>query len=249
MVLERIFSALSDHCNVDGGTVGSILFAAEKTGSEQLIDTAHDLITPDSVLMYGTRGRPAGLNKHIKGIAQAFRRPQAREDLPLSIGGVWKADLFVGATDTDRWVGTTVKINADHLEGARGLRIGIVPAKHGKTDLPHLDDSRNLVVCPLLHDGDFMQIFYEAWTIVQQFLTVDARMPKEVALPRPPTRQVARLLAERREFPVLDVVSALYPLAQPELLQTEERQAHLVLTHGAEAEVQSVVAPFPLGDT
>lgn len=88
-----------------------------------------------------------------------------------------------------------------------------------------------------------MEVFYEAWVIVQQFLEADANMPREVALPRPATRQVARLLADRREFPVLDVIDALAPLAQPELLETEEQTAQLVLTRGETTEVQAVVAP------
>jgi hypothetical protein len=243
MVQERVDHALTKLCNVPGSDLDSILFAAEKSGSEQLIDTARDLVTSQSQLMYGTRGRPASLQKHIEGIAQAFRRPAARAALPYSISGVWKADLIVGKTDSDKWVGTSVKINPDHLEGAKGLRIGIVPVREGENDLPFKDERRNLVVCPLLHDGNFMQVFYEAWLTVQQFLAADAKLPKEVAVPRPASRQLARLLAERCEFPVVDVVEALGPIAQPELLATRERKAQLVLTRGAETDVQSVLAP------
>lgn len=145
MVLERIESALH-LCRVPGEAFDSILFAVEKTGSEQLIDTARELITSESRLLSGTRGRPARLHRHIEGIARAFRRPAARDPLLYIISGVWKADLFLGATDTDRWVATTVKVNADHLEGARGLRLGVVPVRQGTTDAPHLDERRNLIV-------------------------------------------------------------------------------------------------------
>jgi hypothetical protein len=101
MVLERVERGLQ-LCNVRGDELDSILFAVEKTGSEQLIDTARDLVTPESLLLAGSRGRPAQLQRHIDGIAQAFRRPAARDALPYSISGVWKADLFLGATDSDR---------------------------------------------------------------------------------------------------------------------------------------------------
>lgn len=242
MVQERVRQALT-LCRVPGDAMASILFAAEKTGSEQLIDTARDLVTPESRLLSGTRGQPALLQRHIDGIARALRSPRARATLPASISGVWKADLFIGATDTDRWVATTVKVNAAHLEGARGLRLGIVPVRQGETDAPHVDDRRNLIVCPLLYDGDFMQLFYEGWVIVQQFLAADAQLPREVALPDPVSRYVASLLVDRRDFPVLDVVAALLPLAQPELLETTERQAELILERGEETEVQAVVAP------
>src|SRR5205814_700108 len=102
-----------------------------------------------------------------------------------------------------------VKVNPRALEGARGLRVGIVPASHTETDAPYLDEQRNLIVCPLLHDGDFMQIFYEGWQVVQAFLDADGRMPSEVALPRPPMREAARMLADRREYAVLEVHDAL----------------------------------------
>lgn len=45
MVLDRVDSALK-LCSVPGNALDSILFAVEKTGSEQFIDTAIDLITP-----------------------------------------------------------------------------------------------------------------------------------------------------------------------------------------------------------
>jgi hypothetical protein len=119
----------------------------------------------------------------------------------------------------------------------------VVPVKQGTKDKPYKDEKRNLVVCPLLHDGSFMETFYEGWVIVQAFLAADARMPKEVDLPRPPTRQVARMLADRRDFPVVDVVEALGNFAQPELLETTEQTADLILTRGDETEVRSVLAP------
>lgn len=245
MVQERISDALTRLCGIGGDQLGSILFAAEKTGSEQLIDTARELVTPESRLMSGSRGQPAKLKKHIEGIAQAFRRPRAREALPYSISGLWKADLFLGMTDSDRWVGTTVKSNPRDLEWARGLRVGIVPATHTDADVPFLDERRNLVVCPLLYDGNFMQVFYEGWQVVQAFLASDAQLPSAVALPRPPWRAVAQMLVDRREFSVLEVVEALAPLAQPELLETEEQTAEVVFTREAPVEMQTVITPEP----
>lgn len=129
--------------------------------------------------------------------------------LPSSIAGVWKADLFLGKTDSDRWVATTVKSNPSGLESARGLRVGIVPATEAGTDSPFMDDKRRLAVCPLPYEGSFMETFYKGWEIVRFFLAEDAKLPREAALPRPPARHVARLLDERREFPVVEVVDHL----------------------------------------
>jgi len=142
-------------------------------------------------------------------ISGAFRNRKTRLALPWSIRGLWKADLFVGFTDSNRWVATTIKINPASLEGAAGLRIGIVPTKQGGTDRVRRDDDKNLVICPLHHDADFMQTFYECWRIIQAFLEADATVPREVSLPNPAHREVARILAERREFTVLEVIDAI----------------------------------------
>lgn len=245
-VVERVYDAMNK-CSVPGNVTSSILFGAEKSGALNLIDTAKERLTEDSRLLYGTRGRPAKLKRHIDSLASAFRRQTSRDSLPWSISGLWKADLFIGNTDSDRWVATTVKINPTQLEGARGLRIGIVPAREGRSDLVQVDESKNLVVCPLPYDQDFVEIFYQGWQVVQQFIAADATVPKEVALPRYAERQVARYLAQRREFPVVDVIEALGPLAQPELLQTEEQSAVLINRRESEHEIETgaVLAPMP----
>jgi hypothetical protein len=229
LVLERVDEVLTSYCRIDGTRLESILFGAEKTGSQRLIQTAKELLTPDSRLMVGTRGQPARLRRYIEIAAREFRNPKkGTTALPSSISGLWKADLFLGKADADRWVATTVKINPAHLEGAKGLRVGIVPATGGQ-DAPQRDEDRNLIICPLPYDGAFMEVFYRGFSVVQQVLRADAKMPREVALPNSADRQVARLLVERRNFPVLDVVDVLDPLAQPELLVTDEVDPELVV--------------------
>ncbi|AEB47987.1 hypothetical protein [Micromonospora maris] len=245
-VAERVYDALA-FCKVPGEDVGSILFGAEKAGSQQLIDTAADLLTDDSSLLSGSRGRPVKLKKHLTAAAAAFRRKGIVSALPQSISGLWRADLFLGSPSTDYWVGTTVKINPATLQGDRGLRIGVIPASQGKSDKIRKDEKRNLILCPLPYDGSFVETFYLAWEVVTAFLAADAQVPKEVALPRPAARTVARYLADRREFPVLDVVEALDTLAQPELLQTETTAAGVILSGGTSSVVEttSVLAPAP----
>ena len=241
-VLERISDATKlCKCNA-ASTPKSILFGLEKSGTQQLIDTASNILTNDSRLLYGTRGQPVKLRKHLSGIAGAFRKPQAASALPYSIRGLWKADLFVGFSDEERWLATSVKINPLQLEGARGLRIGIVPTKQGKSDAVRRDEDKNLIICPLSHDQDFMQIFYEGWRLVQAFIKADARIPKEIMLPSPVEREVARILAERREYPVLDVIEAIESFGQPNLLQTNETQVGLTALSG-EPVIDMVVAP------
>jgi hypothetical protein len=101
-----------------------------------------------------------------------------------------------------------VKINPSALEPAKGLRFGIVPTR-GDHDSPFKDDERNLVVCPLPWDGDFMDIFYRAWWAVLYFIEADAREPRAGRLPYPAQRQIVQLLEAHRDAPVLEVIEAL----------------------------------------
>jgi hypothetical protein len=240
-VVERISDAIR-LCNIRPKDMKSILFGMEKTGAIQLIDTAHNILTDKSRVLAGIQGQPAKLRHRLNLLASAFRRPTTRLALPWSIRGLWKADLFVGSTNTQQWVGTSVKINPAQLEGAAGLRIGIVPTRAGRSDKVHLDDGRGLVICPIHHDQDFMQIFYEGWRIVQAFLKADAKIPKEVFLPRPIDREVCKILTERRELPVVDVIEALAVFSQPELLATDEKKVGLESLQGV-AETGTLIAP------
>ncbi len=56
-VQERVADALR-LCKVPGSAQASILFGAEMTGKQQLIDTAEGLLTADSRLMPGSVGQP-----------------------------------------------------------------------------------------------------------------------------------------------------------------------------------------------
>ncbi|NOT42861.1 MAG: hypothetical protein HOP13_20470 [Alphaproteobacteria bacterium] len=241
-VLERINDATA-LCNVPGGTPRSILFGLEKTGSQQLVDTARELLTEESRLLSGAKGLPAKLKKHLALIAGAFRNRKTRPALPHSINGLWRTDLFVGYHDSDRWVATTVKVNPTQLVGAAGLRIGIIPTKQGRSDAVRKDDAKNLVICPLHHDEDFMQTFYECWRIVQAFIAADAQVPAEVLLPRPAHREVARILHERREFPIVDVVKAIEAFGQPDLLTTRDRNVTVEQLQGT-TQTQKLIAPL-----
>lgn len=250
-VQDRVADALK-LCKVPGSSQASILFGAEKTGKQQLIDTAEGLLTSDSRLMPGSVGQPPYLKRHLAAATTAFRTRGRTSRLPQSIAGIWKADLFLGNSDSDKWVGTTVKINPSNLTGARGLRIGLVPTSQGASDAVRLDASKNLIICPVPYDGAFVEVFYMAWEVVQTFILADAQIPKEAALPRPAARQVARYLADRRKYPVIDVVEALAALAQPDLLTSETAAADITPAGGDQAKQQlvtTVLAPTPMGLT
>ncbi len=243
-VVEKVNDGMRKHCKVKGSETSSILFGAEKNGALRLIDTAKGLLTDESRLLTGAQAQPVKLRRYINLLAAAFRRPTTRPFLPASISGAWKADLFLGMKDTDRWVGTSVKINASQLEGATGIRVGIVPSRQGKSDKITFDQAKNLVVCPLPYDASFMEIFYSAWVIVQQFIAADAQVPKEASLPSTSQRMVARLLAERRGFPILEVIEVLGPIAQPELLHTSTKNRPVEPRRNEAATVETLIAPI-----
>jgi hypothetical protein len=94
-----------------------------------------------------------------------------------------------------------------------------------------------------------MQVFYCAWSIVQQFLHADAKMPKEVNLPLPSHRQVAGELVQRRDFSVLDVIDALTPLAQPKLLVTRPTLKSMAPTSQGKMLLDGLISPIPLMST
>lgn len=223
------------------------MFGAEKSGAMQLIDSVTEHLTEDSYLLTGGVGQPIKLKKHIQGVLNAFRKPSEREKLPNSINGLWKADLFVGKTEPDRWIGTTVKINPKQLEGARGLRLAIVPEKQGSKDNIYKHETKNLIVCPVPYDESFMEIFYRGWLAIKYFLNSDSKLPKESLLPMGADRFVCKFLEDRRNFPVTDVLEAMDVVKQPCLLTVEEKEAQIKVTNElSDIRLQQIVAPLSI---
>lgn len=243
-VLERIDSALSKFCKIKGDTPSSILFGAEKSGQLQFIDSVMEHLTDDSILLPGTKGQPIKLKRHINGVVSAFRKPQDREKLPSSINGLWKADLFVGNTNIDKWVGTTVKINPKQLESARGLRLGIIPCRQGKNDKIYKHETKNLIVCPVPYDQSFMEIFYEGWIIIKKFILARGNMPKEIDLPSGLDRLVCKELVARKKFPILDVLEVLKNMGQPHLMYIEESEASITSSSKEKMKLNKIIAPM-----
>jgi hypothetical protein len=218
LVMERVLEALK-MCRIPGHKIDSLLFGVEKQGAMQVIDNTKNVLTDDSRLLTGSRAQPAKLKKHIDMVAAAFRHPKERLKLPSSIYGLWKADLFIGDTDTDQWVAATVKMNRYNLEGASGLRIGFFPEKYGKEDKVHYDDRYNLIICPIPYKQSFMEVFYSSWTLVEGFIKSDADVPIDSKYF--PYREILYYLAGKREWPVLKVVEDLKNFAYPNLLEAK----------------------------
>jgi hypothetical protein len=214
-VHDLLSNVLNDFCGIKSGAE-SILFGAEKSGGLSLIDTSQGLITSESRVLSGKVGQPAKLKKQWDTIKKALRDTKARDRLPTSIRGLWKADLFLGSSQEARWIGTTLKLNKSDFQGAAGIRLGIYPETR-KGEGPTRDENNNLVLCPLPYDAGFMEAFYSSFFAVKQVLLADAKVPKPVALPGAADRFLAQQFEDRREFSVLQIIEAMYPLGQPDL--------------------------------
>jgi hypothetical protein len=214
---------LEQFCKIGGGAE-SILFGPEKDGVIPIIESVTGALTDDSRVYVGNAGNPPKLKRYIPQIVAAFHRHEVRNGLPRSINGLWKADLFIGNHDVDRWVGTTVKIKPQSLESANGLRIGIYPRMNDR-DTPRFDRLLNLVRLPLNYDSAFMELFYASFFLTRQFLNADARVPPPVALPAAEDRFVTSELESRRNFPLLDVLGVLRVMSQPDLLEVQDLAA------------------------
>jgi hypothetical protein len=176
-VVDRIETALKRFCGIKGDAPNSLLFGVEKTGNVNLIESIKANLTNDSRLLSGSAGRPVKLKKHIDQLANAFRKAEARKSLPTSIGGLWRADLFVGRPAPDQWVGTSVKIQRRALRAAKGLRLAVVPSEEGNRDAVSLDEMKNLIIVPVPYDGAFMEVFWCAWETVIQVCHQRAELP------------------------------------------------------------------------
>lgn len=225
---------LESLCRIRGGAE-SILFGPEKEGVIPIIESVTNALTDESVVYVGNAGRPPKLRRYIPRIVRAYRRNEEQNRLPRSITGLWKADLFLGNHSADAWVGTTIKINPEQLQGARGLRIAIYPKRTAR-DVPRKDDELNLIRLPLPYDGHFMEVFYKSFFLVRAFLLADAEIPKPVDLPDAEDRLITGQLHQRREFPILEVIDALTGMAQPNLVEraeVEDRQINAALSENA----------------
>jgi hypothetical protein len=219
IIAERLADALGK-CGIGKGDPASILFAIEKSGAQELISTEAGLVMENSPVLLGEGGRPVSLREHLGAIGATFRLPGALLNLAQSIRGLWKTELFLGSSGHDQWVGASVNISRSQLTAAEGPRIAIIPSVAGVSDAVRPDDHKNIVICPLPHDGSFMQIFHEGWKIVQTLCAMNFEMPGSSDIPNPLHREVARIFAERRRFPIVEVIDAIRKFAQPELLTT-----------------------------
>ncbi|MGN0294688.1 MAG: hypothetical protein ACI4D3_11875 [Lachnospiraceae bacterium] len=222
LVIERIQSALS-MCGIEGKNTTSILLGFEKSKLLQINNELLNTLTENSILLSEPYGERIKIKKYLERIQKSFRFYNTRNNLPVRINGIWKADLFVGNTDTDMWAAASVKINPLALRYAKGLAIGIVPSRWEQEKPCQVKNG--MIICPLLYENNFMNYFYSAWRIVYFFIKNDAKIPHERFLAGIEELRVAKYLEQKRDVPVLELVDDdLKRLAHPTLLSAKSKQ-------------------------
>lgn len=106
------------------------------------------------------------------------------------------------------------------------------------------NEMKNLIVCPVPYDQSFMEIFYEGWNIVRQFIKATGKMPKEIDLPSGLDRLVCKELVLRAKFPVLDVVEALKTMGQPYLMKIENKMANIESNSSNDMKINKIISPL-----
>lgn len=220
-VIEQIQNALS-MCGIEGKNTTSILLGFEKSKILQINNELLNTLTETSILLNGVNGEKIKIKKYLEEIQKSFRYRNVRSKLPISIAGIWKADLFIGNLDTDVWVAASVKINPFALRYAKGLAIGIVPSKWGRDDSCKVQNG--MVICPLQYENRFMQFFYSAWRCVYYFIRNDAKVPHERFMTGIEELRIAEYLEKNRDVPVLELVDDdLRKLAHPTLILVDSK--------------------------
>jgi hypothetical protein len=235
-IYNKVSYVLDQFCKI-GTQVESILFGAEKEGNQSILETAKSILTANSKLLTGTQARPAFLKRHLENISLAMNRSNVAQNLPASIRGVWKADLFLGNPQTDYWVATTLKTNRKKIEEAPGLRIAIYPEERANEE-PQMIGS--LIHCPLPYNMEFMELFGVTFQIIKQLIAAKGKLPSRAALVYYDDQEVAKWLADRAHFPVYEILNALEPIKQVDLLAENGEEQTQAISNVIAA------APIPL---
>ena len=220
-IYNKVSYVLEQFCRI-GARAESILFGSEKSGKQSILESAKSVLTDNSKLLPGTQARPTFLKRHIDKISLAMRHAHVANNLPSSIRGVWKADLFLGNPDSDYWVATTLKTNRLSIEAAPGLRIAMYPEERPNEE-PRADGS--LILCPLPYNSDFMQLFGSTFQIVKHIISARGGMPNRVALVYFHDQEVAKWLTDRAHFPLVGILEALESIKQVDLLGNAMQEA------------------------
>lgn len=237
-----ISNVLADFCGLKNETE-SILFGIEKNGAARIIETAKNSLTDESRVLVGKKGKPPYLKKRLDQIAKAFHSDKHRAQLPQSIRGLWKADLFIGAPASEQWIATSLKTNRMNFEHVPGLRLALYPEER-RDQGPRKE--KDLIMCPLPYSGEFMELFGASFGIVRQIVAAKGKLPSRAELVYDDDMTVAKWLTDRSGHPVADILAALEPLAQPGFVEESDAPDIARAIGGSTTDTETeAAAPIP----
>lgn len=207
---------------VSGQQPTSILFGHERAKYLGFLDAVIGEAGNDSYILPEGSGRPYRFGPWIR-VAAEGQRAEAR--LSERIKQIWKTDLFISLSGSEKYLAATVKSNAQLLEGGRGLRIGIVPesSKIRRSSTVIYDNSRKLWIVTLPDPNGFMGLFNDAYMAVGRAICTVGKQTQPPYYTKPSAK--AQILQEQIEkYPtslVSDIEEALNEAAQQHLVSAK----------------------------
>lgn len=152
--------------------------------------------------------------------------PASQHLLPPRVSKAWKADMFLSAPGSNKWLAATVKSNAGALEGGPGLRVGIVPQQIGLmagiSNTPHEDPERGLWLAVLPDRDGFVGLFNDAYMATAHVLRRLGKHGEDwgpyYLKPTVIGLKLAAELERHARTPVVEIVDALGDQAQVGLI-------------------------------
>jgi len=219
-MVSEVMRKASQRAFQQGHPPQSLLFGHERARYLGFLDAVIENAGDAAKLLPDGQGHPFAFGPWVTVAARGIR---AEPDLRARIKQVWKTDLFLSTTGEDRWVAATIKSNWRHLEGGRGLRIGIVPeAKSLPAGIRRRND---LHVAVLPDPNGFMGVFNDAYAAVASAVDTLGRhnRPQYYLKPSATAQRITEQLEKYARVKVSDVCGALDEAAQQHLLHTETK--------------------------
>ena len=244
LIHNLVSEVLEGECKIkmkDGAQ--SILFGPEKGHKVPILKSREDVLNEDSRVLVGKAGKPPQLKKHLADLRKAASSIPAREKLPKSIEGLWKADLFLGDPAPNQWVGVTAKTNPGEFEAANGLRLGVYPMllHTGEKQVVRKDDEKNLILVALPYKDSFSEQFYLAMSFVRRFLSQKLSVDEKV-VPHAVQLTIAAMLVRMKGDPVYTVCRYLREEGSrivDETTITEEQVKHVLDLSGDDGKLET----------
>jgi hypothetical protein len=201
----------------------SLMFGQERARYLGFLDAVVDEAGTDAYLLPEGSGRPFRFGPWVQTAAQG---KAAEPRLPERIRAIWKTDLFLSGSGDPRHLAATVKSNFSHLDGGRGLRIGIVPeSSSNNSSGVRYNNQHKLWIVSLADPNGFMGLFNDAYMAVGRAICTLGRQepPPYYAKPSAKAQKVQIQMERYGDAKVLEIEAALDEAAQQHLVTTQNQ--------------------------